>query len=68
MEIKSCRNCRNCCPRNGYPCNIWEMFSDEESEEKLAKDCNDYSPVTPQEPEVERYYSPLEVYSMKELI
>jgi hypothetical protein len=44
------------------------MFSNEESEEKLAKDCNNYSPVIPQESEVERYYSPLEVYSMKELI
>lgn len=65
--MKSCKNCLLCCPKNGYPCKTWEMYSDEVSEEELAKDCTDYIAKVHEEPETERYYSPREVYSVHEL-
>lgn len=68
MAIKSCKNCNNCCPKDGYPCSLWEMLSDEVSEEILASDCNNYVGYIKEEPEVERPYSPWEVYSASELI
>ena len=68
--IKSCSNCRSCCPKDGFPCYLWEMLSCEGmSNESIARDCTMYDPIDFNEPEEDdRYYSPHEVYSMRELI
>ena len=68
VKKKSCAKCALCCPKDGQPCDTWELlYCKGMSDEAIAKNCTYYKEIV-KDYVKESYYSPHEVYSMNELV